>query len=79
MTKEDLRDYYCEVRYWLVLTPLDKLGIDYWDVKYRIYDAWTDLLIWTVEKTCRYKDRCLAHRLHRLADQYDPRPTGEWD
>lgn len=39
----------------------------------------TDALLWSVEKLNRHKNRCLSQRIHRLADRYDPRPTGEWE
>lgn len=38
----------------------------------------TTFLLWLVRKLNRYKDRCLSKRLHRLADEYNPFPTGEW-
>ena len=38
----------------------------------------TDFLLWSLRRVNRYKDRCLARRLHNIADEYDPRPTGEW-
>jgi len=38
----------------------------------------TDLLLFLVRRINRYKDRCLSKRLHDIADQYDPFPTGEW-
>lgn len=33
------------------------------------------LAIWKLNKT---KNRVLAYRLHDMADQYDPQPTGDF-
>ena len=38
----------------------------------------TKFLLWFIQKINKSKDRSLAMELHDLADQYDPRPTGEW-
>lgn len=35
--------------------------------------------IWLIQKAERHKDRHLSWELHRIADRYDPRPTGEWE
>jgi hypothetical protein len=37
-----------------------------------------DLLIWLIGVVETHKHRMLARKLHRLADTYDPRPSGEW-
>jgi len=37
-----------------------------------------DVLLWLITRVEPARNRCLAQRLHRLADTYDTRPTGEW-
>jgi hypothetical protein len=39
----------------------------------------TDMAMSCIRMLNRHKDRCLSTVLHRLADRYDTRPTGEWD
>ncbi len=36
------------------------------------------LLLWILQATNPHKSRGLAWELHRIADLYDPRPTGRW-
>jgi len=50
-------------------------GIPFWD---NVRDNVTDLLLWLLQKANPYKDRFLSREMHRIADLYDTRPTGEW-
>lgn len=38
-----------------------------------------DFLLWSLQKVEGYKNRCLAQRLHLLANDYDPRPANQWE
>ncbi len=44
------------------------------DLKEYVIELITDLSLWVIKKTNRYKNRCLAKRLHDLALLYDPDP-----
>jgi hypothetical protein len=57
---------------------LDKLYDVAYNSKEYARDKLTNSAIHIVTLLNRYKDRSLAFRLHDLADQYDPRPTGQW-
>lgn len=50
----------------------------YWECAERLSDAGVLLGVGIIKFSALYKDRGLSRRLHDLADQYDPRPTGEW-
>jgi len=38
----------------------------------------TRVLLWLLQLINQTKDRRLADILHKLADEYDPAPTGDW-
>ena len=42
-------------------------------------DLLTDAALFFVEAANTQRDPLLALRLHRLADRFDKRPTGEWE
>jgi hypothetical protein len=42
-------------------------------------DKLTSAILHLVLALNRCKSRELAHVLHRMADLYDPRPTGQWE
>ena len=48
-------------------------------MKQAIIEKITNVLLLFIWKLNKYKDRCLAANLHRLADSYDPKPSGMWE
>jgi len=50
-----------------------------WEIKEYCITKTTDLLIWLLQKINRYKNEPLSYRLHRIADRYARRPTGDWE
>lgn len=42
-------------------------------------EALLRLLLWAIRKVETRKNNRLAYHLHRMADQYDTRPTGGWN
>jgi hypothetical protein len=49
-----------------------------YELKEFLRDRGTELLIKGIEILNQVCDRSLAWKLHKLADRYDNRPTGEW-
>lgn len=47
-------------------------------ISYGLRNLAIDLLLWLLSHVEQCKSRCLAWRLHDIADRYDPRPTGKW-
>lgn len=39
----------------------------------------TKALLALVQKLNPYKDKCLSQKIHRIADHYDPWPSGKWE
>lgn len=50
-----------------------------WEAKDKIRQKFTLASMRLIEVLNPSKDSWLSRKLHRLADGYDTRPTGEWD
>jgi hypothetical protein len=50
----------------------------YW-IRESVKNKLTDLAIWAIKKLNRHKSWTLAYKLHKVADHYDNRPTGQWE
>ena len=50
-----------------------------YELKLYLREIANDCLIWMIEKINTKKDNGLSDRLHRVADHYDTKPTGNWE
>lgn len=53
--------------------------LDFYDARERLRRMLTDAAVWAIRRLNPSKDNGLSMRLHDLADQYDTRPTGQWE
>lgn len=66
-----VRERIKEELQWLVISRWQAL-------RFRLQPPVTDVILKLLLQVNQSKDRSLSWRLHNIADEYDPRPTGQW-
>ena len=51
----------------------------FYELKETLREKVIDFCFWLLKKAEPCKNECLSCKLHKTADEYSRRPTGDWD